>query len=139
MDRWEQAKERLGQVVLLRGEAGIGKSRLIDALTERLAEEPHTYRQLRCSAYHQNSALHPILEYLESWLGFGREDSAKNRLSKLEGTLANVDFPLAEAVPLLAGLLSVPLDDRFPALAMSPEGQRERTFELLVALLLDSV
>jgi len=139
LDRWEQVKEGLGQVVLLSGEAGIGKSRLIDALTERLAKEPHTYRQLRCSAYHQNSALHPILEYLQSWLEFGLEDSAEIRLSKLEGALANVDFPLAEAVPLLAGLLSVPLDNRFPALDMSPEGQRERAFELLVALLLDSV
>ena len=138
LDRWEQAKEELGQVVLLSGEAGIGKSRLMDSLMERLAEEPQTHRLLRCSAYHQNSALHPVLEYMESWLGFAREDSAEERLGKLESALVEVDFPLAEAVPLLSALLSVPQSERFPALALSPEVQRERTRELLVALLLDS-
>ena len=139
LDRWEQVKEGLGQVVLLSGEAGIGKSRLIEALTERVAEQPHTLRRLRCSAYHQNSALYPVIEYLESCLEFGREDSAEYRLSKLERALAKVEFPLGEAVPLLAGLLSVPLDERFPALALSPEVQRERTLELLVVLLLTTV
>ncbi|MCH7712060.1 MAG: AAA family ATPase [Chloroflexi bacterium] len=138
LDRWEQAQEGLGQVVLLGGEPGIGKSRLIDALTERIANEPHALRGLRCSAYHQNSALHPVLEYLEAWLGFGRDDSAEERLTMLESALAHVDFPLAEAVPLLSGLLSVPLAERYPALAMDPEVQRDRTRQLLVALLLDS-
>ena len=139
LDRWEQAKERLGQVVLLSGEPGIGKSTLIDALMDRLAEEPHTLRQLRCSAYHQNSALHPVVEYLLSWLGYGREDSGEGKLSKLENALTTVDFPLEESVPLLSGLLSIPLDERYPAIAMSPDGQRERTLELLVALLIDTV
>ena len=117
LDRWEQAKEGLGQVVLLSGEPGIGKSRSIDSLIERMANEPHSLRRLRCSAYHQNSALHPVLEYLEGWLGFGRDDSAEEKLSKLESALAQVDFPLVEAVPLLSGLLSVPLGERFPAIA----------------------
>ena len=138
LDRWEQAEEGLGQVVLISGEAGIGKSRLVEAVTERLQKEPYAHKQLRCSEYHRNSALHPVLEYLEGWLGFGREDSAEERLGKLESALAEVEFPLAEAVPLLSALLSVPQTERFPALAISPEGQRERTRELLVALLLDS-
>ena len=138
LDRWEQAKERLGQVVLLSGEPGIGKSRLIEAVTDRLATEPHTHRRIRCSAYHQNSALRPVLEYLEGWLRFVRENSGEDRLSRLENALAKVDFPLSESVPLMAGLLSVPLADRFPALVMVPEVQLERTRELLVALLLDT-
>ena len=138
LDRWEQVKEGLGQVVLLSGEAGIGKSRLMDALTERMTEDSHTVRRLVCSAYHQNSALHPVLDYVEGWLGFGREDPAEERLGKLEKALAKVDFPLAEAVPLLSGLLSVPLDERFPALAMDPEVQREKTRDLLVEVLLET-
>ena len=138
LDRWEQANEGLGQVVLLSGEAGIGKSRLTDALTERLVKEPYAHRQLRCSGYHENSALHPFLEYLEGWLGFGREDSAEGRLSKLERALAKIDFPLSESVPLLSSLLAVPLAERFPALTIGPEVHRERTRELLVALLLDT-
>lgn len=104
MDRWEQAKEGLGQVVLLNGEPGIGKSRLVDALTERLVGDPHTFRQLRCSAYHQNIALHPFIEYLESRIGIKSEDSPEERLNQLEVHLDAIDFPKAEAVPLLAGL-----------------------------------
>jgi len=99
LDRWEKTKEGLGQVVLLSGEAGIGKSRVIEEVTERLAKEPHILQRLRCSPYHQNSALHPVLENLESSLGFGREDSAEDRLCKLETALAQVDFPTLEAVP----------------------------------------
>ena len=72
LDRWEQVKEGLGQVVLLSGEPGIGKSRLVQTLNERLAGEPHILRNLRCSPYHQNSALHPVIEFLERWLDFRR-------------------------------------------------------------------
>ena len=138
LDRWEQVKEGRGQAVLLSGEAGIGKSRLIEALSERLTEEPYTLRQLRCSAYHQNSALYPVAGYLERLLEFTKEESAEGKLRKLEGALAEVDFPLAESVPLLAELLSIQIDDRFPPLTLSPEGQRETTLELLVALLLQT-
>lgn len=139
LDRWEQAKEGLGQVVLLSGEPGIGKSRLINELTERLAQEPLIVRQLRCSAYHQNSALHPIVEYLESWLGFGPGDSSEIKLDKLKSALATQEFPMDEAMPLMAGILSIQLDERYLLPTMNPEEQRARTLELVVALLLDSV
>ena len=138
LDRWEQAKEGLGQLVMLNGEPGIGKSRLIDAVTDRIAEEPYTLQWLRCSAYHQNSALHPFVEYLESSLEFNREDTSEDRLDKLKSALASQDFPLKEAAPLLSGLLSLPLDGKVPQLTLSPETQRARTLELLVSLLLNS-
>lgn len=138
LDRWEQVKEGLGQVVLLSGEPGIGKSRLIDALTERLVEGPITLRQLRCSAYHQNSALHPVTELLESWLNIRPGDSTERKLSKLEDHLAGSNFPISEAASLLAGLLSLQVEGRFPLLTLSPEGQKSRTNELLVALLLNT-
>ena len=138
LDRWDQAQEGLGQVVLLSGEPGIGKSRLIEAVTERLTKESYTLHRFRCSAYHQNSALHPVLEHVEGWLGFAREDSPEEKLGKLEIAVTKIDFPLVEAVSLLSGLLSFPLPEQFTPLAMSPEVQRESTRELLVALLLDA-
>jgi len=139
LDRWEHAKEGLGQVVLLSGEPGIGKSRLINDLTERLAEEPLISRQLRCSAYHRNSALHPLVEYLESWLGFGPKDSSETKVNKLNSALATQEIPMDEAMPLMAGILSLQLDERYLPPVMSPEAQRASTLELVVALLLDSV
>ncbi|MCI0781242.1 MAG: AAA family ATPase [Chloroflexi bacterium] len=138
LDRWEQAKEGLGQVVLLSGEAGIGKSRLVETLTQRLAEEPHVLRQLRCSAYHQNSVLYPVIDFIERWLEFSREDSPEEKLGRLERALSEYRFPLPEAVPLLAGLLSVPLDHRYTSPTLTAEGQREETLALLVALWMES-
>ncbi|PKB80189.1 MAG: hypothetical protein BZY88_09425 [SAR202 cluster bacterium Io17-Chloro-G9] len=138
LDRWEQVTEGLGQVVFLSGEAGIGKSRLVQTLNERLAGEPHILRQLRCSPYHQNSALHPVIEFLERWLQFRREDSPGERLSKLERAMEGYDFLSSEAVPILADLLSVPLDGRYPTLDLSPERQKQKTVELLLAMLLET-
>jgi class 3 adenylate cyclase/tetratricopeptide (TPR) repeat protein len=138
LDRWDQVNDGYGQVVLLSGEAGIGKSRLVQTLDERLAMKPPIRQQLRCSPYHQNSAFYPMVSFLERWLRFRREDSPEESLGKLELALEGFSFPLAEAVPLLGGLLKVPLDDRYPSLYLSPEGQRDRTLELLVALLLET-
>ncbi|MCI0902139.1 MAG: AAA family ATPase [Chloroflexi bacterium] len=138
LDRWEQAQEGLGQVVLLGGEAGIGKSRLIEALTERLTEETHTLWHFRCSAYHQNSALHPIIELLYRWLGFHRNDSSVEKLAKLESALAAKRVGLNDGVPLLASLLSLPVNGLYPPIQTSPEGQKELTREILVQLLMET-
>ena len=103
MDRWEQVEEGLGQVVLVSGEAGIGKSRLLQAINDRLAGRTHYLQEHRCSPYHQNSALFPIIESLDRWRGFQREDHPEERLLKLEQLLEDYSVPTTEALPLHTG------------------------------------
>ena len=135
LDRWEQVSEGHGQVVLLSGDPGIGKSRLVQILHERLAEEPHTWLEARASAYHENSALYPVIELLEQALLLADEDSAKEKIAKLEAALERAGFSAPEVLPLFAALLSVPLPERDPPLQLSPQAQRQRTLESLVAWL----
>jgi ATP-dependent Clp protease ATP-binding subunit ClpA len=87
LECWEHVKEGRGQVVLLSGEAGIGKSRLVRVLRERIAGEAQTWLECRCSPYHQNSALYPLIDLLQRVLGFTREDSLEEKLAKLETAL----------------------------------------------------
>jgi class 3 adenylate cyclase/tetratricopeptide (TPR) repeat protein len=131
-DRWERAKEGEGQVVLLSGEPGIGKSRIVRALRERLAGEPHTPLSHYCSPYHTNSALYPVIGLLERAAGFTRDDRADARLDKLEALLARGTEALGEAVPLVAALLGLETGQRYPAPALSPQRQKQRTLEVLV-------
>ena len=112
MRRWEQAKAGEGQVVLISGEPGIGKSRLAETMVERLGGEPHTRLRFFCSPHHQDSALYPIIAQLERAAGFRREDTAEQRLDKLEAVLAQGTNDLSEVAPLLADLLVDP--DRRP-------------------------
>ncbi len=135
VERWEQAKEGMGQVVMLGGEAGIGKSRLVQELKERVAGEPHTRLEFRCSPYYQNSALYPVIEHLQRLLQFKREDAPVEKLNKLEGTLELYEFSLSEVVPLFAALLSLPLPDRYTPLTLTPQRQKQKTLEALVAWL----
>src|SRR3990172_4492965 len=134
---WERVKEGEGQVVLLSGEAGIGKSRLVQVLKERLSGETHIRIESRCSPYYQNSALYPIIDHLQRLL-FRREDSYEEKLSKLERALVGAQHavPLQETVPLFASLLSLPLSDRYPTLNLSPQRQKQKTLEALLTWLL---
>jgi class 3 adenylate cyclase/predicted ATPase len=132
MERWARAKDGDGQVILIAGEAGIGKSRLLRALREQLAGEPHVALRHFCSPYHTNSALHPIVAQLERAAGFAAADQDAARLGKLEVLLGRATERLDEAVPLVAALLGVPSDGRFPALNLSPQRQKQRTLEVLV-------
>ena len=138
LQRWAQVKDGIGQVVLLSGEAGIGKSRLVQVLKEHVAAEPQAWlTPCQCSPYHQNSALYPIIDLLERVaLRFDREESPEQKISKLEGLLVQYGLPLAEAVPLFAALLSLPLTAAYVPLAMAPEQQKQKTLQALLAILL---
>jgi len=132
LDRWERVRDGEGQVVLLSGEPGIGKSRLVRALRERLARETYTPLSHFCSPFHQTSALYPVIDLLERAAGFARDDGALEKLDKLEALIAAATRDVAGAAPLLAALLSIPIADRYPPLELSPEKQKQRTFEALV-------
>jgi len=132
VDRWEQVQDGAGQVILVAGDAGMGKSRLLQVLRDRLADEPHTWLECRCSAYHENSAFYPIIDLLEQGLLFAPEDSAADKIAKLERAQQLAGFAVEQTVPLIAPLLSLPLPERYFAPQLSAEAQRRKTLEALV-------
>jgi TOMM system kinase/cyclase fusion protein len=137
LERWDRIKDYMGQVVLVSGEAGIGKSRLVRALKEGLANESFVSIENRCSPYYQNSALYPVIDHLERLLELKRQDSHQQKLHKLEKTIGMYDFPRQDMVPLFASLLSIPLNDQYPPLNLTPERQKQKTTEALIAWLLE--
>jgi class 3 adenylate cyclase len=139
-ERWAQVKEGVGQVVLLSGEAGIGKSRLVHMLTEQVAREPQAWlTPCQCSPYYQNTALYPMIELLERVvLRFEREEAPSQKLRKLEGFLVQYGLPLAEALPLFAALLSLPLSADYAPLTMAPEQQKQQTLHALLTIFVRS-
>ncbi len=131
LERWTRARDGTGQAVLLLGEAGIGKSRLSQALRDYLTGEAHALQRFFCVPYHQKSALFPIIANIERASGIARRDKPELRLRKIEHMVAAHAGDLEELVPIYAALLSVPLDDRYPALGMSPRLQKEKTLQVL--------
>jgi class 3 adenylate cyclase/tetratricopeptide (TPR) repeat protein len=129
--RWSKAKAREGQVVLISGEAGIGKSRLTAALLERLAAEPHTRWRAFCSPQHTDSALHPTIGQMEQAAGLALDDPPQARLDKLDTLLKQTSTSIEDAA-LFAEMLSLPNDGRYLALDLTPQQRRQRTLEALV-------
>jgi class 3 adenylate cyclase/predicted ATPase len=130
--RWSKAKTGEGQVVLLSGEAGIGKSRLTAALLERLADEPHTRLRYFCSPQHTDSAFYPIISQMERAARMAHDDTAQAKLEKLDALVAQTATS-PQDVALFADMLSLPNDGRYPSLDLTPEQRRQRTMEALTA------
>ena len=132
---WARAQAGEGQVALISGEPGIGKSRLVQVLKDSVGVEQHEGGECRCSAFYQSSALYPIVQRLQEFLHIGPEESNEQKLHKLEQALNQYRFASQETIPLVASLLSIPLPDSYPALTLSPEKHKEKTLDVLVTWL----
>src|SRR5262249_23145965 len=136
VERWEQVKAGHGHVVLLTGDAGIGKSRLVQVLKDHVASEPHVQWECRSVEYSQNTALFPLVDLFQRILRFEAHETADTKLEKLTHALSQYRQPLEESVQLFAPLLSLPLsEDTYAPLHLSPQRQRQKTLETLVAIL----
>jgi class 3 adenylate cyclase/predicted ATPase/ABC-type transport system involved in cytochrome c biogenesis ATPase subunit len=133
LERWRRARAGEGQVVLLSGEAGIGKSRITETLRSRLSEQDYTRIQYQCSPHHTNSPLYPAIQQLSFAAGIKAEDTPERQLDKLEALTRQSSAP-AEDVALMAALLSIPSSDRYPLQEMSPQEQKQRTLQALIGL-----
>src|SRR5438132_3146745 len=132
LSRQQLAWQGQGQVMMISGEAGIGKSRFVATLSESLALGAHRRVRYQCSPYHTNSALHPFIAQLERAAGFKPDDPAGQKLDKLEASLAMATSRVQAVAPLFAALLSIPFGDRYPPLALSPTQQRRQTLAALL-------
>ncbi len=132
LECWSIAKGADGQVVLLTGEAGIGKSRMVQELCDAVGQERHFRLRYQCSPYHTNSAFYPIIQRLERAADFAAADDTETRLDKLEALLRRSSNDIDSDAPLFAALMSLPGEHRYGALELTPQQQRDRTIEALI-------
>src|SRR5262249_50895819 len=132
MERFELAKDGEGQVVLLSGEPGIGKSRMIGALRDQLGNQPYAPLSHFCSPFHVNSAFYPVIKLLEHEAQFDPGDLPNQKLDKLESLLSQAVGKVRDVCPLMAALLSIPTGQRYAALNLTPDAQKQRTLDAIV-------
>lgn len=132
VERWRQAKAGEGQVVLLSGEAGVGKSRITEAVIEAALAEPHFLLRYQCSPYHADSALYPTIQQITHAAGFTEDDTADRRLERLEALLATASDDVSEVAPLIAMLLGLDPASRYGASTLTPQQRRNRTLAALI-------
>jgi class 3 adenylate cyclase/predicted ATPase len=132
LERWRQAKTGEGQMVLLSGEAGIGKSRITEALVEAVRGEPHFLVRYQCSPYHADSALYPVIQQLAHAAGIAADDDLDRRLDRLEALLRRASDDVGDAAPLVAALIGLDATSRYGALTMTPQQRRNRTLAIII-------
>jgi len=134
LDRWRDSCDGEGQVALISGEPGIGKSRILAALREKIGDEPHVRMRYQCSPHHVNDAFYPITSQMCFAAGFVTGEPAAARLDKLEAMIARSGLDAKGIAPFLAALLSIPGESRYAPLEMAPSEQKERTITALIEL-----
>jgi TOMM system kinase/cyclase fusion protein len=133
---WSETKEGGGRIVVVSGEPGIGKSRLVQTLKDAVIEEHNIRLTCQCRPHFKNTAFHPLIDLILRSMDIHRADPPEQKLTKVENTLAALKFPLEETVPLFAALLSISFEPRYPSLGLAPEQQKMKTLESLVSMLL---
>lgn len=135
-ERWERAWNGEGQVALVAGEPGIGKSHLVQALKQHVTAVAGKWLECHCSPYHQNSALHPVIELLRSLLGLDSDEEPSAKVARLESELEKYDLPLSNHVPLLGAMLSLPLSEKYARPTLTVEAQKEANYQAVLSWLL---